>query len=195
MLVGATSLRHNETKRTAWISWTRVHRSLLLKGFLLTMACAQPGYARGISVPIPRQTQQTCQQTIEVASRYLARQGAFVPFDTKSRPGKIRPRVTIESGNFEEQYRSYPVNRPRKIVFGLSGDDRRLQAVFSDGQRLTSFAADMMAACPSVGLVDFRHWWEGHLPIGYFPDGTAKAFQWVDYSDTRRLQWGFYYST
>jgi hypothetical protein len=81
LLVRATSFRHSKTKRATSISWTRANRSLLLKGFLLTVACAQPGYASGISVPIPRQTQQTCQQTIEVASRWLARQGAFVPFD------------------------------------------------------------------------------------------------------------------
>lgn len=165
------------------------------KVLLLVIAGVSPGYATTTLDPIPSSSQISCQQSINKTRVWLVEKEAFIPFTTTTRPGRIQPRVTIENGNYSQTYRTYPSSRPEKIVFYLSGDASRIwQGVLGSPKTLSTFAAIMMAACPRVGLVEYRHWYEGYLPVGYFADNTARAFTWVQYDDPRRDTWGFFYS-
>jgi len=164
--------------------------------FLFIQYLNNSARATTTSEPIPNGVLISCQQSIDKTREWLISKQAFVPYTTNTRPGRIQPRVEVVNGNYSEMYQTYPSGRPQKIVFYLSGDANRIwQGVLGSPQSLTSFAALMMGACPKVGLVEYRHWWEGYLPVGYFPDNTAKAFTWVDHGDPRRTQWGYYYST
>jgi hypothetical protein len=165
------------------------------KAFLLLLTFANSGHATTTSEPLPRISLISCQQSIDKTREWLVSKQAFIPFISNTRPRRIEPRVTIEDGDYSQRYRTYPSARPEKIVFFLSGDaDRIWQGVLGSPQTLTTFASLMMASCPRVGLVEYRHWWEGYLPVGFFPDNTAKAFTWVDASDSRVRDWGFFYS-
>ncbi|AFY27487.1 hypothetical protein [Cyanobium gracile] len=165
------------------------------KALLLVLACTSPCHATTTSEPLPPVSLISCQQSIDKTREWLVSKQAFIPFVSNTRPGRIEPRLTIENGNYSQLYRTYPSGRPKKIVFYLSGDaDRIWQGVLGSPQTLTTFASLMMASCPRVGLVEYRHWWEGYLPVGFFPDNTAKAFTWVDASDSRVRDWGFFYS-
>ena len=168
----------------------------LLSSIALVLALTSPAQSTETSVPIPTHSNRTCQQAVDFVGRELASKGAFAPFNTHVVPGgRVEPRVSIENGNFSQHYHSYPTNRPQQVKFILSGDAERLWlGVMSSPQFLTTLASQIMAACPKVGLVDYQHWWESHVPVGYFADGTARAFSWVDYDDPRRTQWGYYYS-
>lgn len=162
---------------------------------LVLLTCASPVFATTTSEPIPAGTAISCQEAINKTREWLVEKEAFTPFTTNTRPGRIQPRVAIENGNYAETYRTFPSHRPEKIVFYLAGDANQIwQGALGSPQTLTSFAAMMMASCPSVGLVEYRHWWEGYQPVGYFTDNTAKAFTWVDHNDQSRYTWGYYYS-
>ena len=177
----------------------------LLYSFALTLALASPAESTETSVPIPTGSNRTCQQAVDSVGRELASKGAFVPFNTHAVPGgRVEPTVSIENGNFPQKYQSgYPTNRPQKVEFILSGDDNSLLNVMSSPQFLTILASQIMAACPQVGMVNYQHWWKDHIPVGYFSDGIARPFTWVDVDDPRlgwwddqgRLlgRWGYYF--
>lgn len=165
------------------------------KTLIAAVACMSAAHATTTSAPIPPASKISCPESIDKTRAWLVEKGAFVPYISNARPGRIQPRAIIEAGRYSESYRSYPAQRPDKIVFYLSGDpDRIWQGVLGSGQTLTTFAALMMGSCQRVGLVEYRHWWEGYRPVGYFPDNTARAFTWVNGIDPRRETWGFYYS-
>jgi hypothetical protein len=168
----------------------------LLSSISLSLAFASPAQSARTSAPIPTNSNRTCQQEIDSVGIELASKGAFVPFNRPGFPGfRVQPEVFIENGNFSQNYSNYPTNRSQMVKFKLSGDpDRIWLGVMSSPQFLTTLASQIMAACPQVGMVDYRHWWEGHVPVGYFSDGTSQAFTWVDYDDPRTTQWGYYYS-
>ena len=151
--------------------------------------------AHSTEAPVPTSSNRTCQQAVNSVGTELASKGAFVPFNTRAVPGgRVEPTVSIENGNFPQNYRGYPANRPQQVEFILSGNDSSLLNVMSSPQFLTILASQIMAACPQVGMVNYQHWWADHVPVGYFADGTARAFSWVDYDDPRINQWGYYYS-
>ena len=167
--------------------------------FAINLAFIAPAHSNLASVRIPTSSNRTCQQSIDFVSRELASKGAFVPFNTHVVPGgRVEPRVSIKSirnGNFYSTYRNPPSNRLELVEFQLSGNaDRIWQGVLSSPQFLTTLASQIMVSCPRVGMVDYRHWFEGHIPVGYFSDGTARAFTWVQYNNPRVNEWGYYNS-
>ena len=171
----------------------------LLSSVALVLTLAGPAQSTRTSVAIPASSNKTCQQAIDSVGRELASKGAFVPFETHVAPGgRVEPRVSIEdglNGSFSQYRRGYPNNRPQQVKFMLSGDANRLwNGVMASPQFLTTLASQIMAACPQVGKVSYHHWFEGYVPVGYFSDGTARAFSWVDFDDPRVDQWGYYYS-
>ena len=171
----------------------------LLSSIVLTLVIASPAQATKTSVPIPTNSNRTCQEAVDFVSRELTSKGAFIPFNTHVVPGgRVEPRVSIENGlngSFSQYNRGYPTNRSQQVKFMLSGDaDRLWLGVMSSPQFLTTLASQIMANCSQVGKVSYHHWFEGYVPVGYFSDGTARAFSWVDYDDSRVDQWGYYYS-
>lgn len=157
------------------------------------------------TVSIPDNSNQTCEQAIDSVGRDLASKGAFVPHNTDlPQVGRVEPEVSMKNGNFSQDYYNYPTNRPQMVEFMLSGEMNRLsQGVMSSPDFLATSTAKIMAECPQVGMVNFRHWWEGFVPVGYFSDSTARAFSWVNpYNSNSReartlngkYQWGYYSS-
>ena len=176
----------------------------LLSSVTIFVALTSAAQSTETSVPIPTSSNRTCQQSVNSVGRELANKGAFIPFHPGGSWPRVEPTVSIENGNFPQNYRGYPINRPQQVEFILSGNDNSLLNVMSSPQFLTILASQIMAACPQVGMVNYQHWWADHVPVGYFADGTARAFSWVDYDDPRlgwwddqgRLisRWGYYYS-
>ncbi len=171
----------------------------LLSSIVFALVLTSPAQATETSVPIPNTSNKTCQQAIDFAGRELASKGAFVPFTLSTTSGGrytggiVRPEVYRENGDFGQEYYSYPTNRAQVIGFRLSGDpDKIWFGVMSSPQFLTTLASQIMAECPEVGMVKYHHWLEGFIPVGYFSDGTARAFTWVNAFG--KMQWGYYYS-
>ena len=176
----------------------------LLSSIALVLVLTSPAQLIETFVPISTNSNRTCQQAVESVGRELASKGAFVPFHPGGSRPRVEPTVSVEDGNFPQNYQSgYPTNRPQKVEFILSGDDNSLLNVMNSPQFLTILASQIMSACPQVGMVNYQHWWKDHVPVGYFSDGTARAFTWVDVDDPRlgwwddqgRLlgRWGYYF--
>ena len=175
----------------------------LLSSVALVLNLAGPAQSTGTSVLIPTSSNRTCQQAVDSVGRELASKGAFVPFHPGGSWPRVEPTVSIENGNFSQDHRGYPANRPQKVEFILSGDDNSLWNVMGSPQFLTILASQIMAACPQVGMVNYQHWWKDSVPVGYFSDGTVRPFTWVDFDDPRlgwrdhqgRLigRWGYYF--
>lgn len=71
---------------------------------------------------------------------------------------------------------------------------------------MESLSARILGSCQDFGLVEYAHWYEGYVPVGSFPDGSARSFIWVDTSytgdnkyarsnsDDVKYKWGYYFS-
>lgn len=171
----------------------------------LNLVFIDSAHSTRATVSIPASSNQTCEQAINSVERELASKGAFVPYETDvPQVGRVEPKVSIKNGNFSQSYYDYPTNRPQMVEFMLSGEMSRLaQGVMNSPNFLATSTAKIMAECPQVGMVKFRHWWEGFVPVGYFSDSTARTFTWVNPSDSNlrerrtrngKYQWGYYYS-
>lgn len=121
----------------------------------------------------------------------------------------VYPSITLDSTSIGKYYYGAPEGRPQQLDINLSGDSNKLyQGLLSSPVYLSALGARIMEACPDIGLVSFNHWHEGGVPVGFFPDGTARTFQWVDLGDgphTRlvpgedgmnvmQYEWGYYFS-
>ncbi len=151
----------------------------------------------------------SCREAISVVENDLAEGGFYIPWqsDFPNQP-MITPDVFIEDNRLPDSYHDYPSNRPQSVTFRLSGDsDRLYRGIMNSPQLLKSYTSQVVTACPRVGLVNFQHWWEGVVPMGYFPDGTIRQFEWVSSTPSEsdstyvrgtdgefRVLWGYYYS-
>lgn len=161
-------------------------------------------------VQIPKNSSLGCQDSIKRIKTDLARRGYFIPWETNIvRSGLIKPQVQIKSNIIQDNYYNYPASRTETVIFKLSGDSDKLYLGFMSSPKLmATLGAQIMSSCDRVGLVHFSHWWEGYVPVGYFPDGTARTFTWTDWrssssyqkiietpNGSRSLnQWGYYFS-
>lgn len=136
--------------------------------------------------------------------------GYFIPW--KSPPPlarQIKPRVLLDTNQMQNNHFDYPARRTSTVRFYLSGEMSKLyQGLMSSPQLMTALGAQIIAECDQVGLVEFAHWWEGFVPVGYFPDNTAQTFTWVELDDKSSTQkwietsrgstvlfrWGYYFS-
>ena len=117
--------------------------------------------------------------------------------------------MTLDSTYIAKFYYGVPPGRPQQLDVNLSGDfDKLYQGLLASPVYLSSLGARIMEACPDIGIVSFNHWHEGVVPVGFFPDNTARTFRWVDLTEgphSRMLpgedgmnvlqhEWGFYFS-
>ena len=160
-------------------------------------------------VQLPKENSNiSCGDAIATVEADLARRGYFIPWDPPI-TSKIMPEVKIDKTAIQENYYDYPPERTETVIFKLSGDLNKLyQGLMSSPKFMATLSAQIMAECEQVGLVEFAHWWEGYVPVGYFPDRTARTFTWVDDHESiahqkkietpngqRFLwQWGYYFS-
>ncbi|MBD2652862.1 hypothetical protein H6G45_05000 [Synechocystis sp. FACHB-383] len=144
---------------------------------------------------------ETCQDAIDGVKSYLVKNKYFIPW--KWEGGTVYPSVKLNDSNIREYYFDYPQERQSNLIFKLSGDfDKLYQGFLSSPQLMSDLAARIMGACPQIGLIDYNHWWEGGVPVGYFPDGTARTFIYTDFdsefvrttTNTTKFKWGYYFS-
>lgn len=165
------------------------------------------GENRGVK--LPEKSGESCGVVIDAVEKDLAQRGYFIEWKTPE--GRtIYPQTEVNAEEIPKYYYDYPENRTETVTFFLAGDSTRLyQGFLSSPVLMATMGAQVMAACESVGKVDFSHWYEGYVPVGYFPDGMVRAFQWEDVSDfdspnQRQIQtseglqikykWGYYFS-
>jgi hypothetical protein len=159
-----------------------------------------------------KSTTSTCAQAQSTVQEELRKRGFFSPFRANAGTRMARtvyPTVTLDSTSIGKYYYGAPSGRPQQLDINLSGDsDKLYQGLLSSPVYLSSLGARIMEACPDIGIVSFNHWHEGGVPVGFFPDDTARTFRWVDLTEgphTRTLpmedgtnimqyEWGYYFS-
>ena len=161
---------------------------------------------------LPNLSNNTCSEAISTIEDALAEGGYYIPWETGlSYQPMVYPDVQIEDDHIVKGYYDYPEDRTQSVTFRLTGDSGRLyKGIMNSPQLLTSYTSQIMTACQQVGLVNFQHWWEGVVPMGYFSDGSIRQFQWVNFDPIRGsapdappvrtinnrslYPWGYYYS-
>jgi hypothetical protein len=176
---------------------------------VLTLPAAQAYSKEAAIAPLPAPSGISCENAINQVTADLAKRGYFIPWRiSKPAPKLIQPKVIRDQDSIREGYIGYPPGRPEAVVLSLSGDSTKLYVgLMSSPQLMANIGAKIMSACDQVGLVEFVHWWEGYVPVGYFSDNTARTFQQIDFRDpsrtrtvetshgsTTQYQWGFYSS-
>ena len=159
-----------------------------------------------------KSTTSTCAQAQSSVQKELRARGIFSPFmaNAGSRMARtVYPTMTLDSTSIGKYYYGTPPGRQQQLDINLSGDsDKLYQGLLSSPVYLSSLGARIMEACPDIGLVSFNHWHEGGVPVGFFPDDTARTFRWVDLTEgphTRTVsgedginvmqyEWGYYVS-
>jgi hypothetical protein len=188
----------------------RILSRLLLSLVSLSLFTTLPTIAHSKEpkiVRIPQKSDLSCYGAIEIVKQDLKKRGAFSAWKTPR--NVIQPRIKFDPENIKNNYYNYPVDRTETVIFGLSGDSTQLyQGILSSPVLLEMLGAQVMAACGQVGIVEFAHWWEGSVPVGYFPDRTVRAFKWVsirgddhllrvemrDGSQRTVFEWGYHFS-
>lgn len=154
----------------------------------------------------------TCTEARFSVQAELKSRGFFVPYRAHSGTRLetvVYPTLTLDSNSIEKYYYGAPTGRPQQLNINLSGDyDRLYQGLLSSPVYLSYLGARIMEACPDIGMVGFNHWYEGGVPVGFFPDGTARTFKRVDDRDgshvrqvpgdggntVSQYEWGYYWS-
>jgi hypothetical protein len=164
------------------------------------------GLAQGVRVP--EESGEGCEVAIEGVKSDLRRRGLFVKW-RNSRGKTVYPRVVRDGDFIGKYYYDFPVGRSERVTFFLTGNAPGLHEGFLASPGLMgSLGGRVMADCPTVGMVSFYDGWESTVPVGYFPDGTVRRFQWVEVDPDGphqrwdrnaegskvRYEWGFYYS-
>ena len=209
MLTRMSSISRQACEPQASLAWLRpICTVLLLWNGLLSNSAGQ---AQSLHFTRLNSTSVTCAEAQSSVQAQLKSRGFFNPYFKDPRwrnPGMIYPTVTLDSSSIEKNWYGAPTGRPQRLDINLSGDsDRLYQGLLSSPVYLSFLGARIMEACPDIGMVSFNHWYEGSVPVGYFPDGTARTFQWVDIREgphTRQVsgeggtlttyEWGYYFS-
>jgi hypothetical protein len=146
---------------------------------------------------------ETCNDAINSVKSYLVKNKYFIPWKSQSLSGgMLYPSIKLSDSEIGESYFNYPEERQSSVNFMLSGDsDRLYQGFLSSPQLMSDLGAGIMGACPNVGLVYFFYW-DVFVPVGYFPDGTARTFIYAtpdsSYAKTTaegatKFMWGYYF--
>lgn len=164
-----------------------------------------------VKADIPTSSSSSCNTVVNEVAAELEEKGYFVPWQTPQNQ-RIEPEIKVSDDDISNGYYNYPTDRLRTVTFQLSGDmDKLYNELMTSPVFMSTRSAQIMAACPQVGLVEFQHWWEGVVPVGYFTDNTARPFQWIEadyggsagphhrYTETSRgrtlqYEWGYYSS-
>ena len=176
----------------------------ILVSFFATLPMIVHSKEREI-VRIPQKSNLSCDGAIEAVKQDLKGRGYF----SEGKVGEriIRSKFTQDSEHISTYYFNYPKNRTTRIVFSLSPRSGRSPEMVAPIP-IASLSAKIMSACDRVGIVDFSHWEVGSMPVGFFPNRTARAFEWVDLfgahqrsvrlpggSRQNLFEWGYFYSS
>ncbi|WP_141712704.1 hypothetical protein A5482_014635 (plasmid) [Cyanobacterium sp. IPPAS B-1200] len=165
---------------------------------MINLGLTTASQSSGIPVRVPTSSNKTCQQSIDAVAEELRRKRAFSPIRIYEYMGtayeEVHPEIIRRNDHVFKDYPEYPRNRPEAVEFKMVGDENKIFEVMNSPQFIAILASQIMAACPRVGIIYYRYWYEGYRPVAYFSDGTARAFTWVYFDDPRENQWGYYYS-
>ena len=130
-------------------------------------------------VSIPNNSSKSCADAINDVKAELTEKGFFIPWEEEMGVGlvEVTPEVNTYTDQIAKAYYDYPTSRTHTVSFSLSGDFNKVDTLLASPQLMSILSAQIMADCEQVGLVEFNHWWEGGVPVGYFPDNTARPFQ------------------
>jgi hypothetical protein len=149
-----------------------------------------------IEVPSSSSPSTSCTEAISAVEDHLAEGGYYIPWEnsvTSSTPKQIYPEVILDGNFIPNSYYGYPDERTQTVSFRLSGDVSKIyEGIMNSPQLMTSYSSQIINACNQVGLVEFRHWYEGRVFAGYFPNGSVRLFEWAPYSAFS--PWGYYFS-
>jgi hypothetical protein len=154
-----------------------------------------------------KKSAQSCSDSQASVTSELRSKGFFIPYRVgqgSSRSRTIYPKLTLDDQQIQKYYYGYPQERTQALSINLSGDSTKLYVgLLSSPVYLSQLSARIMSSCPSIGLINFNHWWEGGVPVGFFPDGTARTFQYIEFrdknhtarqGDVTQYEWGYYFS-
>lgn len=161
-----------------WVAW--VHSDFVCQS---PRRDSKPPASRGV-IQLPKSTGKTCQQAIDFVKQDLLRRGYFSPYKIPGEPGVpstgrvVNPSVSRNKNLIPESFYNYPANRTEAVVFVLTDAQAgsSILALYDSPQIMATLAAQIIAACDQVGLVKFSYWFEGGIPVGYFPDNTVRVF-------------------
>jgi hypothetical protein len=178
---------------------------------IFTMNVSAASARETVIIPLPVNPGVSCEAAINGVTADLAKKGFFIPWQQRiaNQTRRIQPGV-FRDKDIRESFFDYPPERPEVVAIQLSGDMNKLYAgVMSSPRYMAALSGQIISACNRVGLVTFRHWWEGYIPFGYFSDGSVREFKLVDINpngtkymrtiQTRRgatiiFLWGYYFS-
>ena len=162
-----------------------------------------------LGMSLPNRSGESCGAAIDAVKLDLAQQGYFIKWKG-IRGNPIYPRTELNGGEIQGAYYGYPEDRTDTVTFFLAGDLTRLyKGLMSSPVLMATLGGRVMSACDRVGIINFSHWYEGYVPVGYFPDGTVRVFQWTDRRGSNgqhqrqtetpegtriQYEWGFYSS-
>lgn len=157
----------------------------------------------GLMVYLPQNNKLTCQQSIDSVKAELIKRKYFVDYKDANY-GLIKPKLVINNDRIKQEYYEYPKNRTKTIVFQLSGNFDAVSDFLRSRKLMESLTARILGSCQDFGLVEYVHWYEGYVPVGYFPDNSVRTFTWmIDIDDSEysrsdngytKYQWGYYFS-
>ena len=153
------------------------------------LACLQTtAYSNeSVSIEIPPDSEQSCADAVGTVESELVEKGFFSPWEGEIAPGKavqVTPEIRESANDIENSYHGYPAGRTHTVNFDLSGEVNKVYTLLTSPQLMSILSAQIMSDCPQVGLVRFNHWLEGGVPVGYFPDNTARSFIGVSWGRT-----------
>ncbi len=166
------------------------------------------GSALAEGVRLPESSGAGCDAAIEGVKKDLARRGLFIKW-RNARGKTMYPRIDRDGDFIGKYYYDAPADRSERVMFSLTGVAPGLhQGLLASPVLMAKLGSQVMADCPTVGMVSFYDGWESSVPVGYFPDGTVKRFKWVEMDPDNphqrwnlkakgskvKYEWGFYYT-
>lgn len=212
MLSRLTPINPHDCNQRAGFAWLHAVCAVLFSWSGLPSLSGSAAHAQSLHFTRLNTTTVTCAEAKSSVLGQLRSRGYFSSYRVGSgtrMERTIYPSVTLDSNFINNYYYGAPAGRPQQLNINLSGDASRLyQGLLSSPVFMSSLGARIMEACPDIGIVSFNHWHEGGVPVGFYPDGTARTFQWVEFRDDShsrqvkgdaspniiQYEWGYYFS-
>lgn len=166
---------------------------------ILILAISLASFAQDVdATTYLKKSSQSCSDTQTGIMRELRSKGLFIPYRAYQGSPQSRtfyPKMAV-SNDEVQRYKGYPQARIQTLKIDLSGDYNKVSSLISSHRvYLSQVSARIMASCHRIGLVEFRSPWDyGEIvvPVGFFPDGTARIFQYTNNDRGEKLEWGYY---
>jgi hypothetical protein len=157
---------------------------------LLVIGRPSPALSQPVGYAQLKETSLSCVDAQSSLLAQLRAKKAYIPFlNTGFTGGRkvqmLMPRPPeIDSNLIRSGFFDIPSARNDALIISLAGEANYLwYGIMSSPSLLAKLSAEIMSACPNVGLIEYRHWWEEVVYVGYFSDNSARLFK-----DTNRYE-------